>query len=71
MSKRIKVALAILVLAAAVATNLPWPSASTPSMMGYRALCPASPISTFMLLVAAAGTYLWATNTQSGDGRRD
>lgn len=51
------------ILASAVLTIIPWPSASTPNMLGYRSLCSASPISTFLLLVLAGGVYIWATNT--------
>ncbi len=65
---RAVITLTFTILALAVATLLPWPSASTPSMMGYRALCPASPVSTVMLLVVAAGLYVWAS---SGTSDRD
>jgi hypothetical protein len=57
---RLFMGVTIVILALAVLTIIPWPGASTPSMLGYRSLCSASPISTFLLVVLAGGVYIWA-----------
>lgn len=63
---RIFVGVAIVLLALAVLTILPWPGASTPCMLGYRALCSAAPISTFILIVIAGTVYIWANYALRG-----
>ncbi|MCG8633995.1 MAG: hypothetical protein MI863_09215 [Desulfobacterales bacterium] len=52
--KTIRMRLAMfLTIFAGAATLLPWPAAGAPSILGYNALCPFSPISTGILLFTA------------------
>lgn len=55
--------LLILALAAGTATLLPFPFASEPSILGYRALCTFSPISTILLFYG--GLLLWGRIKQA------
>ena len=57
---RVFATISLILLILAALTVMPWSGASTPSMLGYRALCSASPISTFLLVVFAGGVYVWA-----------
>ena len=51
--------IAALILAlAAIATVVPHVTARKKSMLGYKAICPFTPISTAVLLVAAGFLYL-------------
>jgi hypothetical protein len=49
---------AIVVLVAGSLTLLPSPKASKASLLGYRAKCSFSPVSTVILLAAGAGLFL-------------
>ena len=55
------VVVAILVIAA-VKTVIPNVKASKPCIVGYKAACSFTPISTIILVVAAIGTFLLAKN---------
>ncbi len=50
--------LALLIALAAVITIVPYPVARKKSMLGYRALCPFTPISTATLLMTAGVVFL-------------
>ena len=50
------VVMAILVIAA-IKTALPEANASKPCLLGYKALCSFTPISTIILVVAAIGLF--------------
>jgi hypothetical protein len=63
---RFFIAVAYITIGLGLATMLPWSTASSPSVLGYRSLCTASPISTFMTVVFGVGIYIWANHTFRG-----
>jgi hypothetical protein len=51
---------------AAVKTVIPNDKASKPCLLGYKAACSFTPISTIILILAAIGTFILAKNVILG-----
>jgi hypothetical protein len=50
--------LALIFLVAAIVTILPFPRAKKRSLLGYKSLCPFSPVSTLVLLMSSGIVWL-------------
>jgi hypothetical protein len=64
--KIVAVAVIVILSLAAVKTVIPNEEASKPCLIGYKAACSFTPISTAILIIAAIGTFVVARNVILG-----
>ena len=62
----VSVAVIAILSIAAVKTVIPNDKASKPCLLGYKAACSFTPISTIILILAAIGTFILAKNVILG-----
>ncbi len=62
----VSIAVIAILSIAAVKTVIPNDKASKPCLLGYKAACSFTPISTIILILAAIGTFILAKNVILG-----